>query len=109
MKVRVDFSIFTASGEAVGHIEGELDCVVGPMIGDTISFMFAPNGCGIPSGHEFGGQLKVTDRIISPNRDGPITLMLDDLIVGTKPQAMMLVAYFEDGFGLFANLYEQPV
>lgn len=106
MKVRVDFSIFTTDAEAVGHIEGELDCVIEPMIGDTISFMFAPNGSGIPSGHELGGLLKVTDRVISPNRGETITIMLENLIAGTKPQAMAIVAYLEDGFGLFANLYE---
>lgn len=106
MKIRIDFSVFTSGGDAVGHVVGDLDFVIEPTIGDTISLMFAPTGRGIPTGHEFGGQLKVADRIISPILDrDPLTLMLSDMIAGTREQALNLMAYMESEFGLQANFY----
>lgn len=107
MKIRIDFSIITADGEAIGNIEGVLDCVVLPMVGDTLCFMSAPNGADIPPGHEFGGHLKVTDRVISPNLEGGgVTILLGDMVAESKMQAMALANYFERDYGLFANIYD---
>lgn len=106
MKVNVDFSIFTGDGEAVGHIDGEIDLVVVPMQGDTISMMFAPDGVAAPPGHEFGAQLKVADRILCPNQiDGGITIVLSDMVVATKEQAIAFISYFVASYGLHANPY----
>lgn len=106
MKIRIDFSVFTSGGDAVGHVVGNLDFVIEPMIGDTISLMFSPSAKSIPTGHEFGGQLKVTDRIISPAQGkDALALMLSDVVAGTREQALDLMSYMESEFGLQANFY----
>lgn len=106
MRVRIDFSVFTSSGDAIGHIDGEIDCVVEPIIGDTICLMLAPNQTPIPSGHEHGGLLKVTDRTIRPNERGSLlSLSLSDMVVDTRENALALMDYFESGYKLFANIY----
>lgn len=108
MKIKVDFSIFTAGGEAVGRVDGELELVATPMLGDTISMMFAPDGTAAPLGHEFGGQLKVIDRVIRPSQDNDgITIMLSDLIVDTREHALDFVGYFESRYGLYASIYRE--
>lgn len=106
MKVRIDFSVFTSNGDAVGRINGNLDLAVVPVIGDTVSLMLSPNGMAICPGHEFGGQLKITDRVIvAGQQDPPIILMLSDLITETRKQALDLMEYFERGFGFFSTTY----
>lgn len=105
MKVRIDFSVYTAS-EAIGNVEGEIVCVVEPQIDDTISFMFSPGGKGIPHGHQAGGLLKVEGRIIRPNQmDVPLSLSLSDMVVDTREHALALMRFFESGYNLFVNIY----
>ena len=108
MRVRIDFSIYALSGVAFGDIDGWLEFAVEPLIGDTVSLMSAPNGEVMPKGHVLGGQLKVTERIVRPMQvDAAITLMLDDLVVESIPQAVEIAAYLESGFGLSSDVYEE--
>ena len=107
MKIHVDFSVITKSGEAIGHVNGLLDCFVEPQMGDTISFMLSPEGITIPLGHVFGGLLKVNSRVI--RLDGteiPLSLELEDFLVDTREQAIELMKYFESSFKLYANYYQ---
>ncbi|MEJ1096029.1 MULTISPECIES: hypothetical protein [unclassified Pseudoxanthomonas] len=107
MKIRIDFSVSTSGGDAIGHIEGGVDFVVEPVIGDTVSLMFSPAGVGIPKGHELGGQLKVEERVFSPGqKEYPLTLMLSDMVTETRKEAMDILAYMESEFGLHANFYD---
>ncbi|WP_153066778.1 hypothetical protein [Xanthomonas arboricola] len=108
MKVKVDFSVSTKNGEAIGSVDGELELTTTPLLGDTISMISTQNGIAAPLGHDFGGQLKVIDRIISPNQDEyGLTIVLSDLIVSTKDQALAFMDYFKSGYGLHANLYTE--
>jgi hypothetical protein len=107
MKVRIDFSVFTSNHEAIGNVDGELECVVEPMIGDTICLMLAPDNKPIPPGDHGGGLLTVTARMIRPNDpEAQLSLSLSDFVVDTKEQAIALMDYFESGYKLFANIYE---
>lgn len=109
MKTNIDFSIFSA-GSAFGKISGDVDCLVVPMVGDIIAFTFAPNNLAIPFGHNFGGHLKVTDRIIVPNRnESVLTLVLEDMVIGTQEQALNICRYLEAGFGLHVDIYDDVV
>jgi hypothetical protein len=108
MKVHIDFSISTIHGEAIGYVNGQIDCMTEPMIGDTICFMLSADGTPIPQGHEAGGLLQVTGRTIRPNKnDSSLSLSLSNLVVETKDQALKIMDYFESRFGLFSNIYNE--
>ncbi len=87
MRFHVDFSVVTKSGEAIGHVNGNLDCIVEPQFGDTISFIISPEGVVIPGGHEFGGLLKVQNRLIQLDQvEMPISLALENFVAGSCKQ-----------------------
>ena len=105
MKIAVDFSIFTEEG-AFGQVSGDLDMVVMPEIGDSISFLFADNGVVLDSNVKFCGILKVTDRIIAMRKGGSLAIALSDVVVPTKDDAIKLMQYFESAFDLFGQQYD---
>jgi hypothetical protein len=108
MRVHIDFSVMTADGQAIGNIEGQLDFEVLPALGDTVSFLFSPKGVLPPENSGLIGSIKVVDRVFRPNpKFDAVILMLSDLVVGTRGQALTLMNYFEAGFGLFANIYNE--
>jgi hypothetical protein len=107
MKIAVDFSVNTASGEAVGFIDGEINCSVEPLINDTICFATNLGGQNIPAGHILGGLLKVVGRTIQPNQEeGFLTLSLEDLTTETRDQALSIIEYLQASYGIFATIYE---
>ncbi len=107
MKIIIDISVNTASGSAVGSVDGEMEFGIDPLIGDTIYFSSSANGTAIPSGHRYGGLLKVKERIIRPNNEGnSVTLSLEDLTVDSREQALSIMRYLEDCYGLFLTIYE---
>ena len=107
MKITVDFSVNTVGGDAVGSVDGQMEFGVDPLIGDTIYFSSASNGMVIPSGHSYGGLLKVQERIIRPNQEGNfVALSLEDLTVESREQALAMMQYLELCYGLFATTYE---
>lgn len=107
MKMNVDFSVNTVGGNSIGSVDGEMEFRINPLIGDTIYFSSSSNGTAIPSGHKYGGLLKVQERIIRPNHDGnSVMLSLEDLTVDSREQALSIMQYLEDCYGLFATIYE---
>jgi|APEBP8051073058_1049385.scaffolds.fasta_scaffold07556_5 hypothetical protein len=110
MRTHIDFSVITVNGDAIGHIEGDINFSILPEIGDTICLMLAPKGSAIPSGHLAGGMLRVKDRIIWPEGTNMhVSLSLEDLVADTTEQAVRLMKYFDAEFGLIAvsNLLEE--
>ncbi|USI99478.1 hypothetical protein MUG10_15630 [Xanthomonas prunicola] len=106
MKVRVDFSLQTSNGISIGHMEGTLEFPLAPELGDTINLMFSGEGINIPKGHENGGILKVTERIITPNKNEDyLSIMLDDMIITDDIQADLIINYLSTSFKFNANLY----
>lgn len=95
MKIRIDFSVITRDGQAIGNVEGQLDFEVLPEIGDTISFLFAPNETLPPRDSSCIGSMRVADRIFRPClKSGAVILMLGDLMASTKERAIELMRYF---------------
>jgi hypothetical protein len=109
MRVHVDFSVFTVGGEALGYVDGEIDCIVEPLVGDTICLMLSPDGVPIPTGHAAGGLLKVMGRVIRPNEAGILlSLSLENIVVDTREHGFELMEYLDSSYKLFSNLYERP-
>jgi hypothetical protein len=109
MRTHIDFSVVTANGKAVGHVEGDINFSILPEIGDTICLMLSPKGNAIPSGHLAGGMLKVKDRIIWPEGTNMlVSLSLEDLVTNTTEQAILLMRYFDAEFELIpvSDLFE---
>jgi len=107
MKVHVDFSVYTDEDGSFGGVSGEIEVITLPQIGDSVSFMFSSKGIVIDPEVGFRGMLDVTSRIILANHeDQKLMLTLSDVVVKTRADALQLVKYFEDAFGLFADIYE---
>ncbi len=106
MKVIVDASIFTREAGAFGNVSGSIDLSCEPRIGDTISFSTEKVGREMPPG--FSGLLRVRNRVLTAGGDphGPL-IELEDLNVETIADAQALIAYLEQGFKLFANVYDE--
>lgn len=108
MKVGVDFSVFTEEDGAFGNLSGELNLITEPQIGDSVSFIFSDKKLALDPAIGFCGILKVTDRIISANREGQqLSLALSDVVVKSKTEAQKAVQYFESVFDLYAVRYEE--
>lgn len=106
MKVSVDFSILTLTDGALGSVTGEIETILAPQIGDSISFLFPHTDQVLDPSIGFSGVLKVTDRVIAANRaDQLIMLALNDVTVATKTEALQLMGYLETAFELFPTTY----
>lgn len=106
MKISIDFSVTTSSGEAIGNIEGKLTFKELPVIGDSVSFLFSPKGVIPKKSLGFLGVRKVVDRIFRPGAEHDfVTLILDDVVLETREQAIEAMEYFELGFDLCSNIY----
>jgi hypothetical protein len=106
MKVRISISVFAENSGAVGHVDGDLDFPIEPMIGDTISFIVSDNDVPLDTSLGFDGLLKVEYRTITPNhKNHAISLMLEDLRVDGKESALHIMNFLESGFGLYSNPY----
>ena len=106
MKVIVDASITTREAGSFGNISGPIDLSAEPRIGDTISFSTSRTGVEMPPG--FNGLVRVRTRVLTAGGDphGPL-IELDDINVETVEDAQALIAYLEQAFKLFANVYDE--
>ena len=106
MKVIVDASIVTREAGSFGNISGPIDLSAEPRIGDTISFSTSRTGVEMPPG--FNGLVRVKNRVLTAGGDphGPL-IELDDINVETVEDAQALIAYLEQAFKLFANVYDE--
>jgi hypothetical protein len=106
VKVIVDASIFTHEAGAFGNVSGSIELGCEPRIGDTISFNTEKIGREMPPG--FSGTARVRNRVLTAGGDphGPL-IELEDITVETVEDAQALMAYLEQSFKLFANIYDE--
>jgi hypothetical protein len=106
MKVIVDASIVTREAGAYGNVSGSIDLSAEPRIGDTISFSISKAGNEMPPG--FNGLVRVRKRVLTAGGDphGPL-IELEDITVESVEDAQALMAYLEQGFKLFANVFDE--
>ena len=104
--VHIDASLFTED-RAFGMVSGPINIAVVPQVGDLISFEFAETVEAYLGEHKlpFGGQLRVTDRIILANREGAVLLALEDITVATNEAAHHLLKMFEQHEGLIGDIW----
>ena len=106
MKVIVDASIVTREAGGFGNVSGPVELSAEPRIGDTISFNTSRDDIEIPPG--FQGLVRVKNRVLTAGGDphGPL-IELEDFQVETVEDAQALIAYLEQAFKLFANVYDE--
>ena len=106
MKVIVDASITTREAGSFGNVSGPIELSAEPRIGDTISFASEKASVEMPP--DFNGLVRVKNRVLTAGGDphGPL-IELDDLQVETVEDAQALIAYLEQAFKLFANVYDE--
>lgn len=106
MKVRISLSVFAESSGAVGHVDGNLDFPIEPMIGDTISFLVSSNDVSLDPSLGFDGLLKVEYRTFTPNQENSsVSLMFEDLHINDRGNALQIMNFLESEFGLNAHIY----
>ena len=104
MRIGIDVSIFTRTDGSYGHATGTIELELIPQVGDTLSFVFPKiAGAAIPRG--FAGVLKVSDRVLDVAGKTPITLMLEDLMLGSVEDARAVSKYLADGFEMIVNVH----
>ncbi|MBL8298008.1 MAG: hypothetical protein JNN30_06605 [Rhodanobacteraceae bacterium] len=105
MKVIICFSIFTSEPSAFGSANGVVELAATPVIGDAIWFLNPKPGVKMPT-CGFGGSLLVENRSLAANaHERPLQVGLSDLNVPTVSDARAIADYFEQGFGLFVDVY----
>jgi hypothetical protein len=105
MEVIVDASIFTREGGSFGNVSGSMALSFEPHIGDTISFLPSDRSGPCPDG--FTATLRVTQRILAAGGDRHgLLVQLEDIHVGTIAAANALCAFFQNGFALFVNVFD---
>ena len=109
MKVSIDFSIFTREQGAFGYVSGQLEFAVVPMVGDSVALMFPIHAATLPE-CVAGMLLRVEGRghLFAPGCP-TLALSLSNLEVATVPDAVEASRFFEQGFGLFANIYDPDI
>lgn len=106
MKIYVDFSVLTATGDAIGRVSGLLDFPAVPPIGATIALVPASDGSRPPDDSGFNGHLKVLAVVFHPTtKDGSVAISLGDTVAKSVESAKLLMRYFRDGLGLSADEY----
>jgi len=106
MKAHIDFSVLTPSG-SVGRVHGEMDFQIVPRNSELISFMFPRNGIPPPVVPSFAFQVAVQKVLHTPwMQSNQIGLALEDVVVATVPEALQVMQYFRDGFGLISEAFE---
>jgi hypothetical protein len=106
MKMHISISVLAESSGAIGHVDGNLDFPVEPMVGDTISLSISDNDVPLDTSLGFDGLLLVEYRTIMPNiKKGAVSLMLQDLQVSDKESALKIMNYLQNEFGLNAHTY----
>jgi hypothetical protein len=104
MKVHIDISVFTRPGGPFGHISGDLDLDILPVVGDTLSFA-VPRNASVAKPHAFLGLLKVEDRLIDASNQAMVSLALEDLYFDSVEIAQEAGRYLEKAFGLAVQVH----
>jgi len=107
-KVHIDISLFTKDA-AFGMVSGPFDLPTIPQEGESITFQFAePVEASVGRDElPFEGQLRVTDRITTPDIDGIVLLCLEDITAATAQDARLLLEMFERHYGLFGDVWDE--
>lgn len=108
MKIYLDFSVLAADGAAVGRISGAIDFVAIPPIGSLIVLTRPANGVLPITVDGFSGHLQVAGLRFEPSSSTTsIAASLEDVVVPTGADGLKVMRYLADGFGLFAEEYDQ--
>lgn len=107
MDFNIDISLFIGSTQAYGNFTGKIQLPFCPSKDDCISFS-NPIGKDVKPiiVKEFFQSLVVTRVIFNPGLNTRVSLMLEDITVNNENDAKSIVAYLEDGFGLYFDEYE---
>lgn len=106
MKIYIDFSVLTATGDAIGRVSGLLDFPAVPTVGTTIAMIPAESEVKPPDQIGFNGHLKVVAVIFRPSlRDGSVAISLADAVATSVESAKSLMRYFRESFHLSADEY----
>lgn len=101
-RVHVDISLL-GIGTAYGRVSGSIDVGIIPQIGDQVSFAVPKYGELPAEIVEIPYILRVTDRIIATNADDEVLISLEDVVAETEAKARLIMAFFEECHGLFAE------
>ena len=104
--IHVDISLF-AKDEAVGMISGEVQVRIVPQIGDVMTFDLQGADVGRHEAAFKIGPIEVTDRLIGAGANGRITVILSDITVEKKKDALQIMAFFEDCCGLVGDRWDE--
>lgn len=105
-RIHVDISV-VGIGTAYGRLSGAIDVGTIPQIGDQLSFL-SPKYGELPAEiGEIPYLLRVTDRILTANTDDEALLSLEDIVAETDATARIVMAFFEECHGLFAEPYTE--
>ncbi|MGH6652175.1 MAG: hypothetical protein ACREB7_13710 [Sphingopyxis sp.] len=103
-RVYVDISLL-GIGTAYGRVSGSIDVETIPQIGDQLSFGSPKHGELPAEIGEIPYLLRVTDRIIAVNAGDVVQLSLEGIVTETEVRARLVMAFFEECHGLFAEPY----
>lgn len=107
MKVNIDSSLSTASGEAIGRLHGAVELATVPPVGSSISFLSPRGEAMLPMVGGFSGMVQVAALQFAANcvTDGALAL-LAGIVVPNREDGKKLAKYLEDGFGVFLEEYD---
>ena len=103
MKIYLDFSVFTPL-VSVGNVHGEFDLDVVPSEGEVLSFLSPKKKTTVDLVSGFKYELKVEHVSEVPTEPSRVLLSLEDVTLTTTQDAKKVMAYFEQGFGLHADV-----
>lgn len=105
-RIHVDISVL-GIGAAYGRLSGSIDVGIIPQIGDQLSFLSPKRGELPTEIGEIHYLLRVTERILAANADDEALLSLEDIVTETEASARIIMAFFEECHGLFAESYTE--
>jgi hypothetical protein len=107
MNVAIDVSLLSVAGEAIGRIHGSLRLASAPIAGSSIAFLDPKMPVSLPSVDGFDGLVRVSSLQFAANdeADGVLAL-LEDIVVPSRQDGLILVKFLTDGFGLFFEEYD---
>jgi hypothetical protein len=88
-------------------ISGEIEVPIVPQIGDVMTFDLQRADVIRHEAAAKMGLIEVTNRLVPARADGIISVMLSDITVKTKEDALQVMAFFEDCFGLFGDRWDE--
>jgi hypothetical protein len=104
MKIAVDLSVFVKDVKSVGRVSGFLELEGIPSQGDTVSFLLPLDMQAPPCTVRDCNLLLEVERVTFtplPSAIGGVSLSLEDLILQSDQDALMVVKYLESSFNLF--------